>query len=57
LAIEFVKRFGLVIIPDPGGSNRIAVEAIWDRQQDTDPAMSWLRAEISSAAAALAAGG
>jgi DNA-binding transcriptional LysR family regulator len=53
LAIEFVKRFELVIIPDPGESNRIPIEAIWDRQQETDPAMSWLRAEISAAAARL----
>ena len=52
LAIEFVKRFGLVMIPDPGGPNAVAIEAIWDRQQETDPAMTWLRAEISSAAAA-----
>jgi DNA-binding transcriptional LysR family regulator len=52
LAIEFVKRFGLVMIPDPGGPNAVAIEAIWDRQQETDPGMIWLRAEISSAAAA-----
>jgi DNA-binding transcriptional LysR family regulator len=51
LAIEFVKRFGLVMIPHPAGPSAISVEAIWDRQQETDLAMSWLRAEISSAAA------
>jgi DNA-binding transcriptional LysR family regulator len=53
LAIEFAKRFGLVIIADPGGPNRVAVEAIWDRQQETDPAISWLRAEITRAAAVI----
>jgi DNA-binding transcriptional LysR family regulator len=53
LAIEFVRRFGLAMVADPGGSNRVAVEAIWDRQQETDPAMSWLRTEISAAAAAV----
>jgi DNA-binding transcriptional LysR family regulator len=53
LAIEFVKRFGLAMVPDPGGSDRVAVEAIWDRQQETDPAMVWLRTEISAAAAAV----
>jgi DNA-binding transcriptional LysR family regulator len=51
LAIEFVKRFGLVMIADPGGPSAVTVEAIWDRQQETDPAMTWLRDEISSAAA------
>jgi DNA-binding transcriptional LysR family regulator len=53
LAIEFVKRFGLVMIPDPSGPNRVAVEAIWDRQQETDPAMAWLRAAILSGSAKL----
>jgi DNA-binding transcriptional LysR family regulator len=52
LATEFVRRFGLAIVRDTGGSDRITVEAIWDRQQETDPAMVWLRAEISAAAAA-----
>jgi DNA-binding transcriptional LysR family regulator len=50
LAMEFVKRFGLVMLADPGGPNAVAVEAIWDRQQETDPAMLWLRSEISAAA-------
>lgn len=50
LAVEFVKRFGLLMIPDPSGPNRVAVEAIWDRQQEADPAMIWLRAEIAAAA-------
>jgi DNA-binding transcriptional LysR family regulator len=50
LANEFVKRFGLVAIPDPDGPGAVAVEAIWDRQQETDPAITWLRAEISAAA-------
>ena len=53
LAIEFAKRFGLVMIPDPSGPNWVAVEAIWDRQQETDPAMTWLRATVSSASASL----
>jgi DNA-binding transcriptional LysR family regulator len=53
LAVEFVKRFGLVIIPDPSGPNHVAIEAIWDRQQQTDPAMTWLRASILSASAKL----
>jgi DNA-binding transcriptional LysR family regulator len=51
LATEFVKRFGLVVIPDPDGPGLVAVEAIWDRQQDTDPALTWLRTQIASAAA------
>jgi DNA-binding transcriptional LysR family regulator len=57
LATEFVKRFGLVVIPDPDGPNVVAVEAIWDLQQDTDPALTWLRAQIASAAATTATGG
>ncbi len=32
LAMEFVKRFGLEIIPDPTGTHRVPVEAIWDRE-------------------------
>jgi DNA-binding transcriptional LysR family regulator len=53
LAIEFVKRFGLVAIPDPDEPNTVAIEAIWDRQQETDPAMTWLRAQILAAALGL----
>jgi DNA-binding transcriptional LysR family regulator len=53
LAVEFVKRFGLVIIPDLGGPTPVAVEAIWDRQNETDPAMMWLRAAVLSAARTL----
>ncbi len=51
LATEFVKRFGLMGIPDPDGPSTVAVEAMWDREQDTDPALTWLRAQIASAAA------
>jgi DNA-binding transcriptional LysR family regulator len=51
LAIEFVKRFGLVIIPDPNGPSPIQVEAIWERQQETEPAITWLRGQIVAAAA------
>jgi DNA-binding transcriptional LysR family regulator len=51
LATEFVKHFGLAMIPDPDGPSAVAVEAIWDRQQETDPALTWLRAQIAAAAA------
>jgi hypothetical protein len=37
--------------PDP-----IPVEAIWERQQETDPAISCLRTEIAAAAAIIAKG-
>ena len=57
LASEFVQRFGLVEIPDPRGPSTVAVEAIWDRQKETDPAITWLRAQILSAAATLTEGG
>jgi DNA-binding transcriptional LysR family regulator len=50
LATEFVRRFGLVAIPDPDGPGAVAIEAIWDRQQETDPAITWLRTQIAAAA-------
>jgi DNA-binding transcriptional LysR family regulator len=53
LADEFARRFGLVIIGDPGGPASVAVEAIWARQQEADPAAMWLRAQIAAAAAKL----
>jgi len=56
LAIEFVKRFGLVMIPDPAGPLEIEVEGIWHRQE-IEPAMTWLREQIRLAAAKLQAAG
>src|SRR5262249_40319134 len=46
LAIEFSKYFQLATIPDPEGSRVVAVEAIWDRQKESDPATMWLRDQI-----------
>jgi len=56
LAIEFVMRFGLRMIADPGGPSDVAVEAIWDRQQESEPAMKWLRDQIEVAAALVRGG-
>jgi DNA-binding transcriptional LysR family regulator len=53
LAIEFVKRFGIVMQPDFSGPLDVSVEAIWDRQQENEPAIMWLRDEIVSAATRL----
>ena len=55
LATEFVRRFGLVMLEDPDGPVEVAVEAIWDRQQESEPAISWLREQIGAAAQRLRA--
>ena len=53
LALEFVERFAVVMLEDPEGSHEVAVEAIWDRRQEAEPALKWLREQIGLAAARL----